>query len=301
MARRTPLPQEVPAAFSVATALDADIPYKRLRAGDLEVPTRGVRRRAGQPMDLRARCAAFALALPADAAFSHLTAARLLDLPTPAAWPGPEELLDVMRDRSRNPVLRSGCRGHRGLETRSVVVRGGLRVTSPVDTWCDLAGLWSRPDLLAAADLLLRRSHIDARQLVDAADARRGRRHAADLVAMAPLARAGSASPGESRARYSFFTWGLPEPELNAPVLDAHGQWLATSDFLWRGPRVVGEYDGDVHRTNRRRWQLERERRASLEDAGYRYVEMTALTLVDPCRAERLRARLTRLLSPGVP
>jgi hypothetical protein len=296
MATRTPLPQEIPAAFSVATALDADIPYKRLRAGDLEVPTRGVRRRAGQPLDLRARCAAFALALPADAAFSHLTAARLLDLPTPATWPGPDELLDVMRERSRNPVVRSGCRGHRGLETRSVVVRGGLRLTSPADTWCDLAGLWSRPDLLAAADVLLRRSDLDARQLVAAADARRGRRHAADLVAIAPLARTGSASPGESRARYTFFTWGLPEPELNAPVLDAHGQWLATSDFLWRGARVVGEYDGDIHRTNRRRWQLERERRASLEDAGYVYVEMTALTFADPYLAERLRARLTRLL-----
>ena len=111
-----------------------------------------------------------------------------------------------------------------------------------------------------------------------------------------PLARAGSASPGESRARCTFFTWGLPEPELNAPVLDAHGQWLATSDFLWRRARVVGEYDGDIHRTNRRRWQLERERRAAIEDAGYTYVEMTALSFDDPtCRG--LRARLTRLLA----
>ena len=83
-------------------------------------------------------------------------------------------------------------------------------------------------------------------------------------------------------------------------MLDAHGQWLATSDFLWRGARVVGEYDGDLHRTNRRRWQLERERRSAIEDAGYTYVEMTALSFVDPYRAERLRARLSRLLSPAV-
>ena len=298
MATRTSLPDQIPSAFTVASALDARIPYRRLRAGDLQAPTRGVRQRVGQPVDLRARCAAFALALPADSAFSHLTAARLLDLPTPLPWPGPEELLDVMRDRSHNPVIRSGCRGHRGLESRSVLVLGGLRVTSPADTWCDLAGSWSRPALLAAADVLLRRSHIAARELVGAAEARRGRRHVADLLSVAPLARAGSASPGESRARYTFFAWGLPEPELNASVTDAHGQWLATSDFLWRRARVVGEYDGDVHRSNRRRWQQERERRAAIEDAGYVYVEMTSLSFDDRHRAEALRARLSRLLLP---
>ena len=147
-------------------------------AGDLEVPDPRRAPTCRAAVDLRARCAAFALALPADSAFSHLTAARLLDLPTPLPWPGPEELLDVMRDRSRNPVIRSGCRGHRGLESRSVLVRGGLRVTSPADTWCDLAGSWSRPALLAAADVLLRRSHIDCARARRSRRGAAGRRHA---------------------------------------------------------------------------------------------------------------------------
>ncbi len=171
-----------------------------------------------------------------------------------------------------------------------------VRVVSPVDTWGDLAGVWSPEDLLAAADVLLRRGLATAPALVTCAEHRRGRRHAADLRTVAVLARAGAASPAESRARHAFWSWGLPEPELNVPVLDAEGGWLATSDFLWRAQRVVGEYDGDIHRTDRRTWQKDRERRAALEDAGYRYVEMAATTFRQVHHREALRLRLVRLL-----
>lgn len=121
----------------------------------------------------------------------------------------------------------------------------------------------------------------------------------------AGLARHGSASPWESRARHAFHEWGLPEPELSSDVCAPDGRWLARPDFLWRRRRVVGEYDGDQHRTNRSRWQYERERRAASEDAGSSDVELTSLSLVSPAHREALRGRLTRLLlgwatTPGV-
>lgn len=81
--------------------------------------------------------------------------------------------------------------------------------------------------------------------------------------------------------------------------MDVHssdGLWLARPDFLWRARRVVGEYDGDQHRTDRAQWQYERERRARLEDAGFTYVEMTSLSLTSPRHRDALRERLTRLL-----
>jgi very-short-patch-repair endonuclease len=59
---------------------------------------------------------------------------------------------------------------------------------------------------------------------------------------------------------------------------------------------VVGEYDGDQHRTDRRAWQYERERRAGLEDEGWTYVEMTSLSLSSTSRRRALRDRLGRLL-----
>ena len=196
-------------------------------------------------------------------------------------------------------MTRTGCRTHRGLESRAVAVAHGLRVTSTVDTWCDLAGLWTEADLLAVGDTLLRRGAATPEDLLAAAAARAGRRHAGLLPPLARLARPGAASPAESIARWWFWTWGLPEPELNVPVHDHLGQWLATVDFRWRAQRVVGEYDGDVHRTDRLDWQRNKQRRASLEDAGWTYVDMTALSFADDHHREALRARLRRLLATG--
>ena len=115
-------------------------------------------------------------------------------------------------------------------------------------------------------------------------------------MTVAALARSGSASPGESLARHWFWQWGLPEPELNAAVLDAHGGWLATSDFVWRERRVVGEYDGDVHRTDRRTWQRDRERRPRSRTRGWAYVEMTSLSFSDEPAATPCEPRLSRHL-----
>lgn len=297
-------PSELPSrlraeGFTLAEARTLRVSDKRLRARDLVVPTRGVRRAGGLPDVLVDHAAAFALVLPDDVAYSHVTAARLHLLPTPAVWPGPSEPLDTMRDTSQPPVTRSGCRPHKGLETRGTTVREGLRVTDAVDTWVDLGREWSPSHLLAVADVLLRRGLTDHAGLLEAAVRRRGRPGVQRLRDVASLARPGAASPGESLARHRFWSWGLPEPELNVPVLDVHGGWLATGDFVWRRQRVVGEYDGDVHRTDRRTWQRDRTRRAALEDDGWTYVELTSHDLDDARAAEALRRRLLRLLGPA--
>jgi hypothetical protein len=294
---RTPLPEELGDLFTTAGAQAAGVTPTRLRGRDLTMPTSGVRRAASEdPPDLELRARCLALALPDDVAFSHLTAARLLGLPTPRAWPGPGELVDVIRETDRPRVERTGCRHHRGLESRTHLPRGGFRVVGALDTWCDVASTWSEPDLLAVADVILRRGWATGPELLAAVDSRAGTRGVVRMRAVAPLARGGSASPGESRARWWFHAWGLPEPELNVDVHDAHGQWLATVDFRWKERRVVGEYDGDVHRTDRRTWRKDKDRRAAIEDEDWHYVEMTALSLSDWAHREALRRRLTRLL-----
>src|SRR6478752_2516075 len=181
MAARTPLPVELAAgAFTVARARELSVSRGRLRNPELVSPTRGVRRLATSDVELLAHARSFASALPDDVTFSHLTAARLHQLPTPRPWPGSEEALHVMRDRYRPRVERRGCVHHRGLETRSLVEVHGLRATSPLDTWLDLASHWSQPQLLAAADVLLRRSITTPDDLRVMAAARVGRRHAHD-------------------------------------------------------------------------------------------------------------------------
>jgi hypothetical protein len=268
-----------------------------MRASDLEAPTSSVRLPAGAEPTLARRARAFALALPQDTAFSHLTAAHLLGLPTPRAW-HPAEPLDVMRPTDRPRLKRRSVRSHRGLETRHLLAVDGLRVTDPLDTWTDLAGTLTTTDLVVLGDGLLApawglRPKDLQRQAAD-----HGGRGVRRLRLAAGLVRAGSASPWESRARVRFHEWGLPEPELNIDLYAACGRWLARPDFVWRRKRVVGEYDGDQHRTDRSAWQYERERRAGLEDEGWSYVEMTSLSLVGPRESMALRTRLTRLLLP---
>ncbi len=294
----TPLPVPLlgPAPFRVRDAHRAGVTPQRLRRPDLETPRSGIRWAAALPRDLADLARAISVALPEEVAFSHVTAARLLGLPLPRPWT-PAEPLDVMRPTAAPRLERAQCRSHRGLESREVVTVDGLRVVSGWDTWADLSPGLAVGDLVALGDALLaprgpgRRS--DAWDVVASRPGRRGVRR---LRSAADLVRPGSASAWESKARVLFLDAGLPEPELNVDLFADDGSWLARPDFVWRRRRVVGEYDGDQHRTDRRVWQYERERRARLEDDGWRYVEMTSLSLTSPPRRRALLRRLGALL-----
>ena len=91
--------------------------------------------------------------------------------------------------------------------------------------------------------------------------------------------REGSASPMETLARLLLVRGGLPEPRLNADILDRGGRWLACVDLYWPETRVGVEYDGDLHR-DRVQWQADLRRRRRIEAAGYRVVVITADDLV---------------------
>ena len=72
-----------------------------------------------------------------------------------------------------------------------------------------------------------------------------------------------------------FVTAGFPEPEVNAPVADATGAWLAEGDLVWRQQRVVGEYQGEDHAVRRRRSE-DAFRRELLTDHDWRVKEIWA-------------------------
>lgn len=73
----------------------------------------------------------------------------------------------------------------------------------------------------------------------------------------------------ESRTRLTLVRAGLPCPEVNVPVHDAAGRFLAMPDLTYREPRLALEYDGDVHRTERATWMRDIRRRESLQAAGW--------------------------------
>ena len=113
--------------FTVREARAAGLRYDQLRAAPVHAPTWAVRC-LEEPGSLPARVAAFARGLPDDVAFSHVTAARLWQLPLPSHLEQEDADLDVIRDSAKERIRRRRCRGHRGLERREVVELDGLRV-----------------------------------------------------------------------------------------------------------------------------------------------------------------------------
>jgi very-short-patch-repair endonuclease len=67
-------------------------------------------------------------------------------------------------------------------------------------------------------------------------------------------------------------------------------------DFLWREARVIVEYEGDQHRTDRRQWQNDIHRVRLLEGLGWKVIRITASDLSDPHRREELMRTLHDLV-----
>ena len=298
-------------SFHLREAAALGVDRDGVRRWGLPVPTRSVRAPT-TPATMAERAAVFALALPADAAFSHVTVARLWNLPLPASLEGDDRDLDVMRATRRGLVRRAGCRGHRGLESRTVERVDGLDLTSMADTWADLGALGPEApgvdDLVAAGDAVLwrlaasagaERSSADVRVLQRAVAERAGSRGATNLAAAAVLVRPGARSPMETRTRLMYHRAGFPEPELNATVLGTDG-WLLEGDLVWRRHRVVAEYQGAVHADIRRRGD-DAQRRGLAEDEGWTVVEVFAADVFRAARRVTLLLRTARAmgLDPG--
>lgn len=58
------------------------------------------------------------------------------------------------------------------------------------------------------------------------------------------LARIGAQSAGESRSRFGFFRFGIPEPVLQFVVRDSFGRLIGITDFAWPEHHLLGEFDG---------------------------------------------------------
>jgi hypothetical protein len=173
-------------------------------------------------------------------------------------------------------------------------------VVSPEDTWCDLAstGSLDLDELIVLGDAVVHhRRGIPPRQLAEAVRRRRGWRGRRLMEEALLQLRPRSNSPMETRARLFFLRGGLPEPELNVVINDRDsGQWLSDSDFVWREQKVVAEFDGDHHRTDRQQWQNDVARRENLQDDGWAFVQLTyASVMVHPRNQATLR-RLRLLL-----
>lgn len=237
----TDQPRHMP--FLLTKAGVGDLTYEQLR--HLPAPSRGVRYSPGEtaPLDL---LRALALTLPARAAYSHNTAAKLLALPLPREGPAVHVTVPSKAERGS----RKAITWHAANIVGSTVEVHGLPCTDAARTWTDLGGLLPLPDLVAVADLALRRSLLTRDQLQPP----KGSRGAVVLRKAAQLADPRSLSPQESIVRVHLHLAGLPAPQLNVDII-IDGGWIACADLAWPEYQVIVEYDGRHHVSDRQRHQ----------------------------------------------
>lgn len=318
-----PLPPSLAASpFHVETGLEEGMPRGRLRGRDLDIPSRGVRRPVELGADFMVGVRSVAPVLPPTGVFSHVTAARLLELPVTSRQER-GEAVEVMDVTGAPQVRRRGVVGHRGRGWRRTLLWKGLPLVAPLDTWCDFGELVRRDGLTlddfvvlgdAVVNLVVKHPELagltwqappstraereecaailieELRATVGERVRPRGKRH---LEAALPLIRHGVKSPMETRARLAFHWAGLPEPRVNAPILDARGEWMGEGDLVWDG--VVVEYQGQ-HHAERKRRSADSARRELMGDADVRVFEAFAEDVFQAPRRDALVRRVARAL-----
>jgi hypothetical protein len=285
MARRAaPLPDPFPGTtFSVATARAHGISRSRTRAGDLIRPHQGVRSPAGVDLPFGHRCAALETRLPARAAFSHATAARLHALPLPSSLED-DDTFDVIVPRGARAPRLKRVRGHHStLGEKDIDERTHVRATTPERTFCDLASMLTLAQLVAVGDVLLSRGGAAARRALTAAVAAHpARKHRRRLCRALELLDARSESPKESELRVLLIEAGFPVPEVNHVVVDGAQAFVARVDLAYPDLKIAIEYEGDQHRTDKAQWRKDLTRRRRLEALGWIYLPVTQADLSDP-------------------
>jgi hypothetical protein len=263
-----------------------------VRLGVLHRVLWGVYVRSDVPLSIDVRAACLAKVLPEHAVVCDHTAAWLLgvDCQPPAALDAPLDL-DVVsvggHDRTTRAGLHGGKRDLRGHEIWTV---GGVRVTSPLRTACDLACRRGRRQALAVLDAFMRHcglTHSDFRGMLARYRGRRGCTQLRELIAYAD---GRSESPRESWVRMDIIDSGLPVPQLQI--------WVSVPrlgrrrlDLGYRGRKVAIEHEGEEHHSSPEDVAADEVRRDALRRLGWYVIVVRAEDL----EGERLDGWLREL------
>lgn len=214
--------------------------------GLLRHPLRGVFVHDELPDSLGLRLACLRLVMPRDAFVTDRTAGWLLGAPMILApgshldMPSPSVFLPQGR-RLRNDVAASG---ERRLVERDVMTVGGIRVTTPLRTACDLGRLLHPDQALGAMDALARIGSFGPADIERELLRFKGYRGIVMARALAPHVDSMSESPEESTLRLRWIEAGnAPRPRLQVAVPSPGGSWFYL-DIAAPEIGYAAEYDG---------------------------------------------------------
>ncbi|MGO9925952.1 MAG: DUF559 domain-containing protein [Mycobacterium sp.] len=151
----------------------------------------------------------------------------------------------------------------------------GLPVTTPARTAYDLGRHLSRADSIARLDALMWATPFSAEDVLLLAKRHPGARGLRRLRGALALVDRGAASPKETWLRLLLIDAGLPTPTTQIPV-NENWRLVGVLDMGWERYKVAVEYDGDQHRTDRRRYVRDQQRLRKLERLGWIVVRVIA-------------------------
>jgi hypothetical protein len=234
---------DLPPAFSLATARAAGISRAQLRGSAFVRLAHDLFVRLDDAIDRVETLRLLSRLLPADAAWSHGTAAALFGAPV-----DPPRLHHVALTPRRVLPQRNELVVHgRRLEPQDVVEHRGLRLTSGAQTFLDLAPTMAPEELVAIGDALLRAGHLTPDALTERLDRADRVRGVVRARACAPLLSPLSMSRPESLIRYWVVTSDLPVPQAQIPIRDRWGRERTHADLGFEEWKVALEYEGRQH------------------------------------------------------
>lgn len=145
----------------------------------------------------------------------------------------------------------------------------GVPVATVARTAFDLGRYQPRDRAVARMDALMRVAAFSNEEVLILAKRYRGARGVKTLTEALPLVDGGAASPRETWLRLIYIDGGLPKPTTQIPIFDVDGTLLRTVDMGWQDFKVVSEYDGDQHRTDRPQYVKDLRVIPKIERLGY--------------------------------
>lgn len=263
---RNDLPFDTGVPFTRTEAREAGISASQLRGGRYQPLFHGLHVSAETVVTPLVRARAALRLCPPGSRISHFTAAELWGAIVPS-----QPLTHVSCPQPGGRSQHRDIGSHR--LSRHAQGSGFRRVpvSSPEQTFIDLAVLLPLVDLVVLGDSLVKAGQTTSDQLVVAASQWPGRgsrmaRRAAGSV------RAEVDSPMETRLRMLLVLAGFPEPVVNHIIFDAVGRWSKRFDLSYPQLKLVIEYDGRQHAENDAQWDHDLERREYLDGESWRLI-----------------------------
>lgn len=209
-------------------------------------------------------------------------------------WIDPNEQPEIVRPGHFRPAPGIVVRDYVLLPDEIGTV-DGVRVTTPERAAFDLGRRLPPRRGIAVLDALCNATGMKPNDVLLLAERHRGARGIVRLRAVLDDVDGGAESPPESHTRMVLVAAGLPRPETQIEIVDSSGRIVARADMGWRRRRLLVEYDGEHHWTDRRQRAWDIDRTAILESLGWTVIRVGAQLLYDRPQelVGRVRAKLT--------